>query len=131
MPRAFRVRWLVGFITALIAPGVLALIWVWELPWLALSLPVILYGLIPLLDLACGRDGINLTPEQERCAERDPFFKALLYLTVPIYAASIFAVLITAGLWINAWGSETAPPGYGGPLPRWRWWRGPPCSTAR
>ena len=116
LPRAFRLRWMVGFITALIVPGVLALIWVWDLPWLALSLPVILYGLIPLLDLACGRDGVNLTPEQERKAEHDLFFKALLYLIVPIYAASIYAVLITAGLWIDAWGSETAPPGYGGPL---------------
>ena len=116
LPRAFRVRWLVGFVTALIAPGVLALVWVWDQPWLALSLPVILYGLIPLLDLACGRDGINLSPEQEQRAGRDPFFKALLYLTVPIYAASIYAVLITAGLWINAWASAPAPAGYGGPL---------------
>jgi len=106
---------MVGFITALIVPGVLALIWVWDLPWLALSLPVILYGLIPLLDLACGRDGVNLTPEQERKAEHDLFFKALLYLIVPIYAASIYAVLITVGLWIDAWDSP-APTGFGGPL---------------
>ena len=116
LPRAFRVRWLVGFVTALIAPGVLTLIWVWDQPWLALSLPVILYGLIPLLDLACGRDGFNLSPEQEQRAGRDPFFKALLYLTVPIHAASIYAVLITAGLWINAWASEPSSAGYGGPL---------------
>ncbi len=101
LPRAFRARWLVGFVTALITPAVLALIWIFDLPLLALSLPLILYGLIPLLDLACGRDSLNLTTEQEYQAERDPFFKALLYLTVPVYAGSIYAVLITAGLWLD------------------------------
>lgn len=102
LPRFYRLRWLIGFVTALITPAVLVAIWLSDVKALSLLLPLILYGLIPLLDLWGGRDPANLTAAQEARAERDPFFKALLYAIIPVYALSIYAVLITAGLWLQA-----------------------------
>ena len=106
LPRFYRLRWLIGFVTALITPAVLGLIWLTDLPALSLLLPLIIYGVIPLVDLWGGRDPANLTEAQEELAERDPFFKTLLYVIIPVYALSIYAVLITAGLWLQAgdWG---------------------------
>lgn len=104
LPRFFRLRWLVGFVTALIVPAVMALFWATSSAWVFVALPLIIYGFFPLADLVLGEDRVNLSAAQEEAAGTDPYFKALLYLTVPIYAGSIYLVLISAGLLLTSGG---------------------------
>ena len=102
LPRLFRLRWLVGFVTALITPGIMLWFWSSGSPWIFVALPLIIYGFFPLADLVLGEDRANLSEAQEKAVEKDPYFKALLYLTIPIYAVSIYAVLISVGLLLEA-----------------------------
>lgn len=98
LPRYFRLRWVVGFVAVLIVP--LIMLWFWSSgsPWVFVALPLIIYGAFPIADLFLGRDSANLTEAQEQAVEKDPYFKALLYLTLPIYAFSIYLVLISTGM---------------------------------
>lgn len=102
LPRFFRLRWLVGFVTALIAPGIMAWFWLSGSPWVLVALPLVIYGFFPLADLVLGEDRSNLSEAQEQAVEKDPYFKALLYLTVPLYAVSIYAALMTAGVLLGS-----------------------------
>ncbi|MDG1415711.1 MAG: hypothetical protein P8R39_10190, partial [Alphaproteobacteria bacterium] len=102
LPLFFRLRWLVGFVTALIAPGIMIWFWLSGSPWVLIALPLVIYGFFPLADLVLGEDRANLTESQEKAVEKDPYFKALLYLTIPVYAVSIFAALITAGVLLGS-----------------------------
>lgn len=101
LPRFFRLRWLVGFVAVLIVPALMIGFWAIGSPWIFVAMPLIIYGVFPVADLFLGRDRANLSEAQEQAVENDPYFKALLYLTIPLYAASVYFVLISTGLMLQ------------------------------
>lgn len=66
---------------------------------LAFVLPLVVFGLIPLLELALPGTTENLTPEEEEAARGDRVYEALLYAAVPtIYAfLALFLWRVDAG----------------------------------
>ena len=97
LPRFFRLRWLIGFATTLFVPAALISYWASGSPWAFIALPIIIYFILPVVDWFAGKDQVNLTEAQEQRAEKDPYFKALLYACLLSYAGSIFVSLWVMG----------------------------------
>ncbi|MBU2489238.1 MAG: alkane 1-monooxygenase [Proteobacteria bacterium] len=52
--------------------------------------PVVVFGLVPLVDLALGRDTKNLTEEQEQALKDDLRFRAVTFICAPIQVGMVF-----------------------------------------
>ncbi len=59
--------------------------------WFALLPVVIYFGLVPLLDWLIGEDGHNPPEAVIEQLSEDQFYRALLFLSVPVFYASFFA----------------------------------------
>ncbi|MFO7191044.1 MAG: alkane 1-monooxygenase [Thermocrispum agreste] len=91
-----RYAWMLG----LVVPAIPFLIWLgyqsWEGTW-AMHLvwwmaPIVVFGLIPLLDLIIGTDGENPPDELIEWLENDRYYRWILYLFLPIqYAGLVLA----------------------------------------
>ena len=86
-----RYAWMLG----LVVPAIPFLIWLgyqsWEGTW-AMHLvwwmaPIVVFGLIPLLDLIIGTDGENPPDELIEWLENDRYYRWILYLFLPIQYA--------------------------------------------
>eukprot|EP00736_Rhodelphis_marinus_P008550 Rmarinus@m.26756 len=62
----------------------------WCLPFLGHYFSVFVYfGLIPILDLVCGRDDVNPTKEEEKELKDDIRYRVITYLWAPIQLATV------------------------------------------
>ncbi len=65
---------------------------------LGLLLPIVLsYGLGPVVDALLGEDPSNPPEEAVPALERDPYYRVLTYLTVPLHFVSLIAAAAWAG----------------------------------
>lgn len=97
LPRWFKARATLGFVIPLILLLVLGLYFWLESGWLFLILPLVYYAYVPVIDWLHGRDLKNLSMEQEAVAERDPGFRAILYIAGGLYALAVTGTLLTLG----------------------------------
>ena len=84
----------IGFVSLLLAQwsGVGALLWV---------LPLVFYGLVPLLDWLIGTDAVNAPESAVAALERDRYYRRIVYAYIPSqYAATILGawMAVNAGL---------------------------------
>ena len=93
--------WLVALVVPLIpfaAVGLFA--WTQAAVWLWLG-PIVILGLVPLIDLASGSDASNPPDEVIEALDRDPYYRRLTYAFLPLqYAGFIlgFWFITMAGL---------------------------------
>ena len=71
--------------------------WAW---WIA---PLVLYGLVPLLDHLLGEDPRNPPPGQESQLARDPWYRWVLLAWLPLHYAALF---------LTGWVMASDPPGW-------------------
>lgn len=78
-----RHQWLVSLLLPML-PLASLLAWnVWGQAWLLWLTPVVVYGLVPLLDLALGEDANNPPEALVPALEEDRWYRWLTWLTVP------------------------------------------------
>src|SRR5262245_7246387 len=101
---ARRVRWRALRYTLTFLGPLLALVGLLSHGWLAWSMVIYGFAVIPLLELVLPPRHLNLNPEEEQAALRDPLHDVMLYAIVPMQWALLVLFLFRiqeAGL--TAW----------------------------
>jgi alkane 1-monooxygenase len=92
-----RYLWLLSFVMALVTPAAIGL-YFWTGSVACVFLPIAyMYGFIPLLDLIAGEDTHNPPDEAIDAMAADPYYRHLLYATLPFFCASFAAAVWFAG----------------------------------
>lgn len=80
-------------------PGLLALAALFLGGWTPWSVPLLLFGIVPLVELFTRPKGLNATPEEERVRRESPTLEALLFLAVPLQIALVVGLMaqVSAG----------------------------------
>ncbi len=58
-----------------------------------LATVIFLFVFIPILDALIGEDPYNLSPQAEIQMENDPYYKAIIWATIPLYYISLIATI--------------------------------------
>lgn len=82
-----RYLWPMGFGIVLITGAVMAYGLWRDMPWLLFSAPVVVYGLVPLLDWLVGKDSSNPPDSALAALESDPYYRWATYIYVVIELA--------------------------------------------
>jgi alkane 1-monooxygenase len=88
-------------------PLVAVLLLVWTGATVFAALPIAVYfGLVPLLDWLIGEDENNPPEAVIEKMSQDPFYRALLFLSIPVFYASFLAsIWAVASLALPLWAS--------------------------
>ncbi len=89
-----------GFLLPLMLPPLVPLGWWMGGAWVFL-LPVVVWGILPLLDWLIGPDPRNPSAEAVKALESDPLYRLLLYINIPL----VMGLIIWA-----AWVAQSAGP---------------------
>ena len=96
--------WLVALVVPLIPFAAMGLFaWTQAAVWLWLG-PIVILGLVPLIDLATGTDPSNPPDEAIEALERDPYYRRLTYAFLPLQYAGF-----VLGFWFIARGGLSVP----------------------
>jgi alkane 1-monooxygenase len=82
-----RYLWPMGFGIVLAIGAVMTYGLWWDVPWLLFSAPVVVYGLVPLLDWLVGKDSSNPPDSALAALEHDPYYRWCTYVYVLIELA--------------------------------------------
>jgi len=100
-PRA--TRWLCGLAVPAAALGVLLIARAWPAGWLFWCIPVLLFIVIPGLDVLVGGDGANPSDLQTAAARRDALHRVVPFLFLPLQWAVIATAVALAARPTTSW----------------------------
>lgn len=98
-----RYLWPMGF-GIVLATGAMMTYGLWyDVPWLLFSAPVVVYGLVPLLDWLVGKDSSNPPDGALAALESDPYYRWATYIYVAIELVFFVFVAWAIGTMSLSW----------------------------